>query len=148
MRNKLALTMALASFGVFTALGVGFAGAEDVTTTEAFEAVAPLSTTPAEPTVAPLACSNELDDDNDGLVDSKDPDCTSPADTSEETEKPSTGTSIEAQPAPPSAPTPPPSSGVEAGTTIDGTGNGGGVRHNNSIGDASGGGGNSGGGVV
>ena len=148
MRNKLALTMALASFGVVTALGVGFAGAEDVTTTEALEAVAPLSTTPAEPAVTPPACSNELDDDDDGLVDSKDPDCTSPADTSEETEKPSAGTSIEAQPAP-SAPTPPPSSGVEAGTTIDGTSTGnGGVRHNNSIGDASGGSGNSGGGVV
>ena len=29
MRNKLALTIALASFGVVTALGVGFAGAED-----------------------------------------------------------------------------------------------------------------------
>lgn len=148
MRNKLALTMALASFGVVTALGVGFAGAEDATTTEALEAVAPLSTTPAEPVVAPVACSNELDDDHDGLVDSEDPDCTSPTDPSEETEKPSTGTSIEAQPAP-SAPTPPPSSGVEAGATIDGGNVGGGVSHNKNLGDASGGGGgNSGGGVV
>jgi hypothetical protein len=148
MRNKLALTMALASFGVVTALGVGFAGAEDVTTTEALEAVAPLSAPPAEPAVAPPACSNELDDDHDGLTDGEDPDCTSPADTSEETEKPSAGTSIEAQAAP-SAPAPPPSNGVQAGTTIDGGNGGGGINHNKSIGDASGGGGgNSGGGVV
>jgi hypothetical protein len=141
MRNKLALTIALASFGVVTALGVGFAGAEGTTSTESSEAVAPLSTTPA-------ACANELDDDHDGLVDSGDPDCASPADTSEEAEQPATGTSIEAQPSP-SAPVPP-TSGVKAGTTIDGNSGGGdGVGHNQSIGDASGGGGgNTGGGVV
>jgi hypothetical protein len=149
MRNKLALTIALASFGVVTALGVGFAGAEDVTTTESLEAVAPLSTTPTAPAVAPPACSNGVDDDHDGLVDSEDPDCTSPADTSEEAEKPSAGTNIEAQPAP-SAPTPPPSNGVKSGTTINGdAGSGGSVKHNKSLGDTSGGGGgNSGGGVV
>ncbi len=148
MRNRLALILALAGFGVVTAFGVGFAGAEDVTTTESLEAVAPLSTTPA---VELPACSNGVDDDHDGLVDSEDPDCTSPADTSEETEKPSAGASIEAQPAP-SVPAPAPSSGVKAGTTIDGDSSGGGnggVTHNKSIGDASGGGGgNSGGGVV
>ena len=43
MRNKLALTIALASFGVVTALGVGFAGAEGVATTETTEAVAPVA---------------------------------------------------------------------------------------------------------
>jgi Transglycosylase SLT domain/Peptidase family M23 len=152
MRNKLALTIALASFGVVTAFGVGFAGAEDVTTTESLEAVAPLTTTPTAPAVAPPACSNELDDDHDGLVDSEDPDCTSPADTNEEAEKPSTGTSIEAQSAPSAAAAPPvetPSDGVKASTTIDGTSDGGGVSHNKTLGDASGGGGgNSGGGVV
>jgi len=148
MRNKLALTIALASFGVVTALGVGFAGAEDTATTESSEAVAPLSTTPLAPAVPPPACSNELDDDQDGLVDSADPDCGSPADSSEESEQPSTGTSIEAQPAP-SSPAVPPSNGVEAGTAIDGSTGGGSVSHNKSIGDASGGGGgNSGGGVV
>jgi hypothetical protein len=150
MRNKLALTIALASFGVVTALGVGFAGAEDTTTTQSTEAVAPLSTTPAVPATPPPACSNGLDDDHDGLVDKEDPDCTSPADTSEEaeaTEQPSAGTSIEAQPAP-SAPAAP-SSGVTAGTTIDGGAAGGNdAHHNKSIGDVSGGGGNSGGGVV
>jgi hypothetical protein len=146
MRNKLALTIALASFGVVTALGVGFAGAEDLSTAETPEVVAPLSTTPAAPAVPPAACSNGLDDDHDGLVDSEDPDCTSPADTNEEAEQPTTGASIEAQPSP-NAPVPPPS-GVEAGATINGNGGGNGVSHNNSIGDVSGGGGNSGGGVV
>jgi hypothetical protein len=147
MRKKLALTLALASFGVVTALGVGFAGAEDVTTTESLEAVAPLSTTPVAPATPPPACSNELDDDYDGLVDSEDPDCTSPADTSEEAEKPSTGTSIEAQPAP--SPPAPPADGVKAGATINGGGSGNSVKHNENLGDASGGGGgNSGGGAV
>ncbi|HEY6551210.1 MAG TPA: lytic murein transglycosylase [Solirubrobacterales bacterium] len=146
MKNKLALTIALASFGVVTALGVGFAGAEDASTTESSQAVAPLSTTPLAPAVPPPACSNELDDDQDGLVDSEDSDCASPADTSEESEQPASGTSIEAQSAP-TSPATPPASGVKAGTTIDGSS--GGVNHNKSIGDASGGGGgNSGGGVV
>jgi hypothetical protein len=147
MRDKLALTIALAGFGVVTALGVGFAGADDLSPAETPEAVAPLSTTPAAPAVPPPACSNGLDDDHDGLVDSEDPDCASPADTNEETEQPTTGASIEAQPSP-SAPVPS-SSGVEAGATINGNGGGNGVSHNNSIGDVSGGGGgNSGGGVV
>jgi hypothetical protein len=148
MRKKLALTVALASFGVVTALGVGFAGAEDASTTESLEAVAPLSTTPATPAVPPPACANELDDDHDGLVDSEDPDCASATDPSEEAEQPQTGTSIEAQPSP-GTPAPP-AAGVEEGTTIAGGGNaGGGVNHNKSIGDVSGGGGgNSGGGVV
>jgi hypothetical protein len=147
MRNKLALTIALAGFGVITALGVGFAGADGLSTAETPEAVAPLSTPPAAPAVPPAACSNGLDDDHDGLVDSEDPDCASPEDANEEAEQPTTGTSIEAQPSP-SPPAPPPS-GVEAGATINGNGGGNGVSHNNSIGDVSGGGGgNSGGGVV
>jgi len=141
MRNKLALTIALASFGVVTALGVGFAGAEDATT-EATEAVAPLSTTPAVPSATLPACSNELDDDHDGLVDDEDPDCASPTDTNEEPEQPSAGSSIEAPQPPPAAEAPPPSSGVEAGTTIDG-GGGGTAHHNQTLGDASGGGGGS-----
>jgi hypothetical protein len=144
MRNKLALTIALASFGVVTALGVGFAGAEDATT-EATEAVAPLSTTPAVPSATLPACSNELDDDHDGLVDGEDPDCASPTDTNEEAEQPSAGSSIEAPQPPPAAETPPPSSGVKAGTAIDGSG--GAAHHNQTLGDASGGG-NAGGGIA
>ena len=44
MRNKLALTIALASFGVVTALGVGFAGADRRRRRRRPEATAPLST--------------------------------------------------------------------------------------------------------
>jgi murein DD-endopeptidase MepM/ murein hydrolase activator NlpD len=147
MRNKLALTIALASFGVVTALGVGFAGAEDASSTESTEAVAPLSTTPAVPAVAPPACSNGLDDDYDGLLDADDPDCASAADTDEGAEQPSAGSNIEAPPSPSTQPPPP--SGVKAGATIDGSGGDGSVHHNESLGDVSGGsGGNSGGGVV
>jgi murein DD-endopeptidase MepM/ murein hydrolase activator NlpD len=146
MRNKLALTIALAGFGVVTALGVGFAGAEDLSTTESLEAVAPLSTTPASPAVAPPACSNELDDDHDGLVDSEDPGCTSPADESEETAPPQEATSNSSVEAPPAPATPPSHDGFKAGTTIaGGTAK---VHHNESIGDVSGGGSNSGGGVT
>jgi murein DD-endopeptidase MepM/ murein hydrolase activator NlpD len=141
MRNKLALTIALASFGVVTALGVGFAGAEDVTSTESLEAAAPLATTPA----APTACSNELDDDHDGPVDSEDPDCASPADESEEAAAPQEATSNSSVEAPPAPTTPANPDGFKAGATIGG---GAGVHHNESLGDTSGGGDNSGGGVT
>jgi hypothetical protein len=151
MRHKLALTIALAGFGVITALGVGFAGAEGVAGTEPTEAVAPLSTTPAAPALAPPACSNGIDDDHNGLIDSEDPDCSSPADTTEEAEKPAAGSNIEA---PSSSGTPtsnapaPSPSGVKAGATIDGD-KAGKVHRNESLGDVSGGGGgNSGGGTV
>ncbi|HEY0391725.1 MAG TPA: peptidoglycan DD-metalloendopeptidase family protein [Solirubrobacterales bacterium] len=146
MRKKLALTMALASFGVITALGVGFAGAENATTTESVEAVAPLSTPPAT-AVEPTACSNELDDDQDGLIDSADPDCASPADESEAGVAPAPeatpNNTVEAPPAP-AAPADQ-GSGFEAGATI--AGGGGEAHHNESLGDTSGGSGNSGGGV-
>jgi murein DD-endopeptidase MepM/ murein hydrolase activator NlpD len=145
MRNKLALTIALASFGVVTALGVGFAGAEQQLSESAdVEAVAPLSTSPAV-TAAP-ACANAIDDDGDAAIDAEDADCESPTDTSEEapaTPEPTPGSSVEA----PSAATPPASEsdGFEAGATIGG---GGPVRRNESIGDASGGSGNPGGGAT
>ncbi len=140
MRNKLALIIALASFGVVTALGVGFAGA-DQTSPEPTETTTPL-TTPV-PAGTP-ACANQLDDDNDGLVDVEDPDCASPADTSEEPEAaapPTSNSSVEAPPAPAA----PESKGgsFETGASING--GGGGVHHNQSLGDTSGGGGNSGG---
>ena len=139
MRNKLALTIALASFGVVTALGVGFAGADQPSGAEAT-----LPST-AIPTVAEAilpACSNEIDDDGDGLVDAEDPDCTSPADPSEEPTPPAaateTGSSIEAPPSPGTTT----EGGVHAGTPI---GPGGGAHRNQAIGDSSGGGGSSGG---
>jgi Transglycosylase SLT domain/Peptidase family M23 len=145
MRNKLALIIALASFGLVTALGVGFAGAEELS--DGAEVTPPLSTTPL---AQPTACSNELDDDGDGLVDSEDPDCESPADESEEAPTAPPGatpnSSVEAPPASTAAPPTKQGGGFEAGATI-GAG-GGEVRHNESLGDVSGGGGNGGGGAT
>jgi murein DD-endopeptidase MepM/ murein hydrolase activator NlpD len=135
MRNKLALTIALASFGVVTALGVGFAGADQLSGSE----------TTALPTVGEAilpACSNGVDDDGDGLVDAEDPDCSSPTDPTEEPAAPAntteTGSSIEAPPGADTTAEP----GFQAGTPI---GPGGGVHRNQAIGDSSGGGGRSGG---
>ncbi len=149
-RNKLALTIALASFGVVTALGVGFAGAEDVTTTGTMlsteAATTPLTTAPA---VTPPACSNGVDDDHDGLIDAEDPDCSSPADTSEAPETSGETSTNESVEAPPSAgtTTAKPAGGFKTGASIDGGGNG--VHQNQTLGDASGGrGGNPGGGVT
>jgi len=152
MRNKLALIIALASFGLVTALGVGFAGADEVTT-EAADTLPPASA----PLTQASACANEIDDDGDGLVDSEDPGCESPADESEEEEAaeapsspgpgnpgPTTNSSVEAPPAP-EAPTEK-QGGVKAGTAIGPEGNG--VHRNKSLGDVSGGGGNSGAGTT
>jgi hypothetical protein len=148
MRNKLALTIALASFGVITALGVGFAGADQLSGAEATETTTPLSTVPAVPPATKPACANEVDDDADGLVDAEDPDCASSADATEGPEA-STGASIEA-PAAPAESTPPqiPAGGVKKGATINGGSVHDGVSRNESIGDSSGGGGASGGGVT
>jgi murein DD-endopeptidase MepM/ murein hydrolase activator NlpD len=150
MRNKLALTIALASFGLVTALGVGFAGAEEVTSPESAEPTSPLTTTPI---VVPPACSNGVDDDDDGLVDSEDPDCASPADESEEPTQPAgttTNSNVEAPPTTTTTQAAPPAKqggGFKAGATIGG--GSGGVHHNQSLGDASGGGGgNAGAGVT
>jgi hypothetical protein len=146
MRNKLALTIALASFGVVTAFGVGFAGADQVSGAEATETTTPLSTVPAVPSTVKPACANEIDDDGDALVDVEDPDCISPTDTSEAPEA-SAGSSIEAPPAPSPAAPQPSQGGVKTGTSIDG-GSVSGVTRNEGIGDPSGGGGNTGGGVT
>jgi hypothetical protein len=144
MRNKLSLTIALASFGVVTALGVGFAGAEQGLDTEA---TAPLSTVPAVPAATLPACSNEVDDDGDSAIDSQDPDCTSPADTSEEATQP-TGTETNSPVTAPAAPEPQAEDGdgdFKAGATIGG---GESIHRNESIGDVSGGSGNPGGGAT
>jgi murein DD-endopeptidase MepM/ murein hydrolase activator NlpD len=136
MRHKLALTMALAAFAVVTALGVGFAGAEGLATGQA-ETTAPLPTAPSATSPAP-ACSNGSDDDGDGLIDSADPDCSSPAGTSEEPAPSATpGNTVEApeEEAPQAA-------NFEAGATIHA---GGGVHRNEPLGEASGGEGSAGG---
>ena len=140
MRDKLALIIALAGFGLVTALGVGFAGADELPTTEATEATAPLP----PPTTEEASCANGVDDDGDGLTDAEDPDCESPADPSEESEtpaEPTTNSSVEA-PATPAQPTRP-KGGFEAGATI--AGGGAKAHRNDSLGDSSGGGGGAGG---
>jgi hypothetical protein len=142
MRHKLALIMALASFGAVTALGVGFAGAEQLSEAEATD---PSALSPA-PTLAATACANGLDDDGDGAADLEDADCGAPSDPSEEPEAagtPTAGSDIEAAE---KAPSQPAEGGFEAGATIEG--GSGAVRRNEAIGDASGGGGNGGGGAT
>ena len=139
MRHKLALIIALASFGVVTALGVGFAGAEGLSGSESADPGA-LSTVPA--IAASPACANELDDDGDGAIDTEDADCASPSDPNEDPEPagaPTPGGEIEAQP--PSA-----GGGFEAGAAIEG--GRGASRRNHPSAAASGGGGNGGGGAT
>jgi Transglycosylase SLT domain/Peptidase family M23 len=146
MRNKLALIIALASFGVVTALGVGFAGAEEVSTTSG-EATTPLTTTPAAPT--PPACSNEVDDDGDGLIDKEDPNCESPEGTTEEAATPASPTSnsdVEAPATPTPVTAPKQGGGFQAGQTIGSGGEK--VHHNENLGDVSGGGESSGAGAT
>jgi hypothetical protein len=142
MKHKLALTIALAGFAAVTALGVGMAGADPVTGLGNASPTNPIVTGSALPAPQTTACSNEADDDGDGLTDLADPDCTSPSDTSEAPEPGSEGSSE----APVSTP---PSRGVQAGTALNAgdaaeTGEAG-VTHNQSLGDSSGGGGGGGG---
>ncbi|MFI5027364.1 MAG: lytic murein transglycosylase [Solirubrobacterales bacterium] len=147
MRNKLALTIALASFALATALGVGLAGADLPSNVET---VAPLPSTPALPSLSgnptPLpACSDGVDNDGDGLIDLEDPDCTSPSDTNEAPEPP---TSPEPEAAPKEEPAAEAGGGFKAGTSIGGGGGSGKskkVVHNQTLGETSGGGGSSGG---
>jgi murein DD-endopeptidase MepM/ murein hydrolase activator NlpD len=143
MRQKLALTIALAGFAVVTALGVGMAGADPATQLGTGHTANGMLL----PTPPGVACANAADDDGDGLVDLEDPDCESAADTSEAPEA--------AQPAPevpaPTPPGPEPADGgqpqadhVHSGATIEAgeaTDAPGGVQRNQSIGggEASGG---------
>ncbi len=147
MRNKLALIIALAGFGLVTAFGVGFAGADELTA-ESGEPTVPLSNAPLS---QPTACSNGEDDDGDGLVDGEDPDCESASDESEEPtpapaapSDPTVDDSVEA----PAAAEPPAEEkgGFKSGASIDG--GGGKAHHNETLGDASGGSGNSGAGTT
>jgi hypothetical protein len=147
MRNKLALIIALASFGAVTALGVGFAGADELAVEGAQTTAPPLSTAPL---AQPTDCSNAEDDDADGLVDGEDPDCESPADESEEAPAaptaPTANSNLEgAAPAEAEAPAPT-RGGFESGKTI--AGGGAATRRNEDLGDSSGGSGNAGGGAT
>ena len=81
MRTKFAsIFAALAAFMAITATGAALAGADPLSESSA---VSPATTT-AVPSLQAPACANGLDDDHDGLVDTEDPDCESPADTTEE----------------------------------------------------------------
>jgi murein DD-endopeptidase MepM/ murein hydrolase activator NlpD len=130
MRQKIALTIALAGFAVVTALGVGMAGADPSAGLGDSQAAKGVLTAPALPSAQAPACANEVDDDEDGLVDLEDPDCESASDKSEEPEAPA----AEAEaPAKPQA-----AGGVQTGASLnasEATGGGnGGVEQNQSIG--------------
>jgi murein DD-endopeptidase MepM/ murein hydrolase activator NlpD len=138
MRNKLALTIALASFAFATALGVGWAGAEPSSSAETGP---PAATEPAGSSGELPECSNGLDDDGDGLADISDPDCAATEGVSESPPQAPPPGEVEA--APIEAPSPPAAaptegSGFQAGATIDAGeatgGNGKPVVHNQSIG--------------
>ena len=101
MRQKLALIIALAGFAVVTAFGVGMAGADPWAGLSEGQATQGLSTTPSlvTPPNEKPACSNGVDDDEDGLIDLEDPDCESAEDTSEEAEEAANGEGKPATPA-------------------------------------------------
>jgi murein DD-endopeptidase MepM/ murein hydrolase activator NlpD len=90
MRDKLALTIALAGFALATALGVGMAGAEPNAGLDEGRTLEPVSPAlaapvPASPAPPAAACGNGADDDGDGLVDLEDGDCAGPGDPDEAT---------------------------------------------------------------
>jgi hypothetical protein len=117
MRTKIATFVALAGLLALAVVGVGIAGADSLSAGKVVESVPGAPTTGVTPSVpltpsaatqTPPACSNGLDDDEDGLVDMEDPDCTSPTDTNESSEE-----------APTAAPSPAsPGSGLKHGATI------------------------------
>ncbi|MGB7589182.1 MAG: lytic murein transglycosylase, partial [Solirubrobacterales bacterium] len=134
------MIIALVSFAAVTALGVGMAGADPASKLADGQPAESTTAPPTITTVEPTACANEIDDDGDGLVDSADPDCTSPLDTSEAPETPAEPVSEEPTGAP--TPAPPPvleavSPGVRATATPNtgGTqqGSGGGVKRNDTL---------------
>jgi hypothetical protein len=101
MRTKFALSLAIASFLLVTALGTALAGAEPLSESAAVDP----TTTTAVPSLQAPACANGVDDDGDALVDEEDPDCESPEDTSEAPSAPAPA-SEEAAPIPAPAPAP------------------------------------------
>jgi murein DD-endopeptidase MepM/ murein hydrolase activator NlpD len=140
MRNKLALTIALASFAFATAVGVGLAGAEPAIN----ESALPQATTPVLPATSTAqlpVCSNGLDDDGDGLLDLNDPDCLEDPNGISETPAPG-APPAEVEAPPVEAPAPSPT--FKEGSSLDvGGGAGGGDRkvvQNQSLGGSAGGG--------
>jgi len=138
IREKLALAVALIGFAVVTAFGVGVAGAEQEGLGDG-SATGPgaVQEIQAEPT----ACSNQVDDDGDGLVDLSDPECADEVDNDEapEAAAPTPATA----PAPAQPETAQQGRGVRSGLGLDAADAGGadGVTRNESIGGAIGEGG-------
>ncbi len=134
MRTKIATIAVLASILALAAIGAAGADATSLSSN------APLA--PAAPEGGPRSakvpqCANGIDDDGDGLLDSADPDCSSPQDETEEPEP-------AGQPARGSG-----EGGVHHGNSIGdeetAKGERGGVVRNQPLGDASGGSGHDGG---
>ena len=118
MRNKLALIIALASFAVVTALGVGLAGADPLPNSAA--ATRSAHPRPPAPSLAAALRPARTESTTTATAWStlEDPDCESPADTSEAPEAPRPTPNRPPAPAP--APTPaagpkPPDGGVKQG---------------------------------
>jgi hypothetical protein len=130
MRSKIATIVVLASFLALAAVGAGIAGASGLSGSTA---VTPSTTPNAVPSLQGPACANGVDDDGDGLVDAVDPDCSAPTDT---TEAPEASPGVAAAPLPAQAPK---NGGVHQGATIGGESEGGGVVHNEDLGNGSGG---------
>jgi len=104
-----------------TAIAAALAGAAPVSESSV---VSPSTTaTTAVPSLSAPACANGLDDDGDGLVDTADPDCESPEDTTEvppaAPAETSEGEEV-AAPTPTPSPEPGPQGGVKHGTGIGG----------------------------
>ncbi|HSR93501.1 MAG TPA: lytic murein transglycosylase [Solirubrobacterales bacterium] len=136
MRQKLALTIALAGFAVVTALGVGMAGADPSAGLGDNQSANGI--VPALPTAQAPACSNGTDDDGDGLVDLEDPDCESASDTSEKTEVPAPAATPAPTEAEAEAEAPKPAAKVQSGASLNAAEapdeSGGGVQRNQSLG--------------
>jgi len=122
MRTKIASIVALAGLLAVLVLGAGLAGASSLSGSEAVE---PGLTTTIPVPPEPPACANGSDDDGDGLLDTEDPGCSSPSDTSE------ADPVVEETTIPVPVPPPPPEQ-VPGGST--GGDEGGGFEQNEGIG--------------
>ncbi|MGD9737252.1 MAG: lytic murein transglycosylase [Solirubrobacterales bacterium] len=166
MRTKIATIVVLvALLGAAALVGATMAGADQVSGASPLGLpTTPQGSTLPIPSAAATACSNGVDDDGDGLLDTQDPDCEGPEDATEEAavSLPSgggetTAPSTAAIPSPPSTATggdeaeqpaaaeekpAAKGGGLKHGETIGGGNQAeirGGVTHNDDLGDSSGG---------
>jgi hypothetical protein len=148
MRSKFAsILAALAGFMAVTAIAAALAGAEPVSESSAVS-LSPTTTTTV-PSLAAPACANGIDDDSDGLVDSQDPDCESPEDTTEAPQAAPTEATESEEVAVPAPAAPSPEKGSQGGvkhgteigspTTTGSAGGEGGATRNDELAEPSGG---------